>query len=238
MRTGRVILLAALGLLLLLVAAVWVLPGMLDWNRYRGSIAALVAAGIGRPVEIDGDITLHLLPQPILTASGLKVDDAGDGVRMTARELRLRVALEPLLGGRVDARELTLRGADLHLPWPPPAGALGRRPPAWLTALQARVEDSRLQVGDFVLSGVDAALGSDPDTGTLSAAGKASLFGRRLALHRAARTARPRRRRAARRQPRRPGPAARHRRHLLRHARGGRGLVRTGRRRAGRTWPR
>ena len=28
---------------------------MLDWNRYRGSIAALVAAGIGRPVRIGSD---------------------------------------------------------------------------------------------------------------------------------------------------------------------------------------
>lgn len=161
----------------LLVAAIWLLPGMLDWNRYRSSIAALVAAGIGRPVQIDGNITLHLLPQPILTASNLKVNDAGDGVVMLVHEVRLRVALGPLLGGRVDARELELRGADLTLPWPPPAGALGRRPPVWITGLQARVEESRLVVGNLVLSGLAASFGSDPETGTLSAAGSASVFG-------------------------------------------------------------
>ena len=158
-----------------LVAIVWILPGMLDWNRYRGSIASLVAAGIGRPVQIDGNITLHLLPQPFLTATDLKVDDAGDGVVLQAKAVRLRVALGPLIAGRVDARELTLQGADLRLPWPPPAGALSRRPPAWITGLQARVEESRMQVGDFVLSNIDAALGADPDTGTLSAAGSATL---------------------------------------------------------------
>ena len=176
-RAGRIVALVVACVIALAVAVTWILPSMLDWNRYRASVAALVAAGIGRPVEIDGDITLHLLPQPILTASSLKVNDAGGGVVMAAHELRLRVALGPLLGGRVDARELTLRGADLRLPWPPPAGALGRRPPSWLTGLQARVEESRLQVGDLVLSDIDATLGSDPDTGTLSAAGSAKIFG-------------------------------------------------------------
>ncbi len=162
--------------LALLIAVIWILPGMLDWNQYRGSIASLVAAGIGRPVRIDGNITLNLLPQPFLTATDLEVDDAGDGVVLHAKAVRLRVALGPLIGGRVDARELTLQGADLHLPWPPPAGALSRRPPAWITGLQARVEESRLQIGDFVLDGIDASLGADPESGTLSAAGQATLF--------------------------------------------------------------
>ncbi|MBV8916392.1 MAG: AsmA family protein, partial [Acetobacteraceae bacterium] len=178
MRAGRFILLGVAGLLLVLVAGIWVVPGMLDWNRYRVSIAALVASGLGRPVRIGGNVTLHLLPQPILTASGIEVDDAGHGVVLAAHELRLRVALGPLLGGRVDARELELRGADLRLPWPPPAGALAQRPPAWLTGLQARVEESRLQVGNLVVSDIGASLATDPDTGTLSAVGSGTSFGR------------------------------------------------------------
>ncbi len=186
---GRLLLVALALLLAAFVAGIWIVPGMLDWNRYRGSIAALVSAGVGRPVEITGNITLHLLPQPILTATGLRLNDAGDGAVMQAHEVRLRVALGPLLGGRVDARELVLRGADLRLPWPPPPGALSRRPPAWLTGLQARVEESRLQVGDFVADNVNASLGSDPETGTLSAAGAAKLFG--LAWHFTTRLGKP-----------------------------------------------
>ena len=189
MRAGRLVLLGVSGLLALLVACVWVLPGMLDWNRYRESIAGLVAAGIGRPVTIQGDINLHLLPQPILTASGLRVDDSGDGVAMAVHELRLRVALGPLLAGRVDARELVLGGADLRLPWPLPPGALSRRPPAWLTGLLARVEASRLLVGNVVLSDIDASVANDPDTGTLSTAGTAKMFAR--AWRFTARLARP-----------------------------------------------
>ena len=160
-----------------LVVVVWILPGMLDWNRYRANVASLVGAAIGRPVQIDGNITLHLLPQPILTASDLKVNDAGDGVVMLVHEVRLRVALGPLLGGRVDARELELRGADLALPWPPPPGALSRRPPSWLTGLQARVEESRIKIGNFFVNDMAASLASDPETGTLSVAGTAKIFG-------------------------------------------------------------
>ena len=157
--------------LVLLVAGVWIVPGLLDWGRYREGIAGLAASGIGRPVRITGAVSLHLLPEPILTAAGIAIDDDGDGVVLTARELRLRVALGPLLAGRVDARDLVLRGADLRLPWPPAPGALGQRPPTWLSGLQARVEDSRIQVGGLAVTGIDAGLATDPDTGTLSTSG-------------------------------------------------------------------
>ena len=171
MRAGRVALFGLPALLVVLVAMLWAVPGLLDWNRYRGSIEALATSGVGRPVRIGGPISLHLLPQPILTASGIAVDDDGDGVVLTAQELRLRVGLGPLLAGNVDARDLTLRGADLRLPWPPAPGALAQRPPTWLTGLQARVEESRVQVGGLAVTGIAATLVTDPETGMLSATG-------------------------------------------------------------------
>ncbi len=171
MRAGRAALIGFAVVLALLVAGLWTVPGLLDWNRYRDSVESLATSGIGRPVRIGGVISLHLLPQPILTASGIAVDDTGDGVVLTAQELRLRVALGPLLAGKVDARDLTLRGADLRLPWPPAPGALAQRPPAWLTGLQARVEDSRIQVGGMAVTAIDAVLATDSETGMLSATG-------------------------------------------------------------------
>ncbi len=178
MRGLRTVLTGLAILLVLLLCGIWVVPGLLDWGRYREGIAGLAAAGIGRPVRISGAVTLHLLPQPVLTAAGIEVDDGGDGVTLTAQELRLRVALGPLLAGRMDARDLVLRGADLHLPWPPAPGALAQRPPTWLSALQARVEDSRIQVGGLAVIGVAAGLATDPDTGTLSSSGVGTLGGR------------------------------------------------------------
>ena len=175
MRVALAVLVLALALLL---GAVWIVPGLLDWNQYRGSIAALASSALGRPVRIEGDVTLTLLPQPVLTASRIQVADAGDAVTLTARELRLRVALGPLLAGQVDARELAVSGAELSLPWPPAPGALAQRPPAWLTGLQARLEGGRVAVGGLVLSGIDSTLVVDADTGTLSAAGTATVGGR------------------------------------------------------------
>ena len=189
MRAARNVLAGGAALLLVLLAGIWVVPGMLDWGRYRDGIASLAAAGIGRPVRITGAVSLNLLPQPVLTASGIAVDDDGDGVALTAQELRLRVALGPLLAGRVDARDLVLRGADLRLPWPPGPGALAQRPPAWLSALQARVEGSRIQVGGLEFTGIDAGLATDRDTGTLSASGLAGIAG--TAWRFTARLARP-----------------------------------------------
>lgn len=177
LRPVRLVLVLAAVLVPAAVAVVWLVPPMLDWNRYRDDIAALVSRGIGRAVRITGDVSLSLLPEPVLTASGMTVADSGDGITLRADSLRLRVALGALLAGRVDARELVLGGADLRVPWPPAPGALAQRPPAWLSGLQARVESSRLQVGNVTFTDIAATLATDPDTGTLSANGSGKLAG-------------------------------------------------------------
>ena len=171
MTRGRVALAGVVGLLAVLLAAVWVGPAWLDWNRYRDSIAALLSDGLGRPVRIGGAITLRLLPQPTLTAAGLSVDDVGDGVVLRADAAQLRVALGPLLAGQVVVQELVLQGADLMLPWPPGPGTLAQRLPAWLSGLQARMEGSALHLGGIAMTGINARVEMDAETGTLTAAG-------------------------------------------------------------------
>ena len=177
MRAGRLLLAAGVLLLLAAVVAVVVLPGVLDWNRYRDDIAGLASRGIGRPVRIDGNVSLSLLPQPLLTASGMTVADRGDGISLRADALRFRVSLGALMAGRIDARELVLHGADFRLPWPPAPGALARRPPSWLSGLQARVEASRLQVGGVVFTDIAGTLSTDADTGALSVNGSGRIGG-------------------------------------------------------------
>lgn len=160
-----------------LLLAVWQVPQWLDWTRYRGTIEAFATARIGQPVTIRGPISLTLLPQPVLTAA--QVDVGGNvptdfAVHVDA--LRLRVALWPLLGGRVDARELVLRGPDLRLPWPAEPDLLRRRTPAWLAAFNARIENGRLTVGRLAFTGIDAAFAT-LETGAVSASGTAQFSG-------------------------------------------------------------
>ena len=176
MRAGRIVLLLLAILVVLAVAGAWLVPGTLDWNKYRPEIERLATTALGRPVHIGGAITLGLLPEPVLTAGNLRIEAARDGVALAARELRLGVALGPLLAGRLHARSMMLQGPTLRLPWPPPPGALQSRP-AWLRSAHAEIQDGTLQVGGIVLTGINAQFATDPDTGTLSGAGSASLGG-------------------------------------------------------------
>ncbi len=179
MRALRAALAALAVLMALLLAAAWFGPAMLDWGRYRVAIAALASTALGRPVRIDGDVTLRLLPEPTLTASRISVQALADAGALSARELRLRVALGPLLAGRVDARELVLDQPDLRLAWPlaaPPASDPLSGRPRWLLHAAARIEDGRLAIGGLTMTGVTASFATDPDTGALQASGEATVF--------------------------------------------------------------
>jgi uncharacterized protein involved in outer membrane biogenesis len=173
----RVLSLMLAALLALAVGAVWLVPPMLDWNQYRDDIAALVSANLGRAVEIKGPVSLSLLPEPVLTAGRVTVAEDHDGVTMAVSQLRVRLALMPLLGGRVDAQELVLRGLDMRLPWPLQQDRLVLQSPTWLSSISARVEGGRLSVGSLTMTGIDATLGLVPDTGSYALAGTAQISG-------------------------------------------------------------
>ncbi len=155
MRRFAVPALAALALLF--GAGLWVAPRLIDWESWRTQIADAAAARLGRPVSLEGPIGLVLLPNPRVEAGAVTVGDAGDGVTVAARAMRLRLDLPALLAGRLEPREIVLAGGEIRLPWPP--GALPSfRPPPWLTALDARLEDCRLLVGGLELERLNASL--------------------------------------------------------------------------------
>ena len=107
------------GLIASLLLAAWLVPLALDWNQYRQTVAGLASRTLGRGVIIDGPIVLRLLPEPSLIAGKISLSDQdSQGVSVSARELRLRLGLWPLLSGHIDARELVLIGADISMPWP------------------------------------------------------------------------------------------------------------------------
>ena len=174
MRTGnKLLLLAAAGLLLALLGAVWLVPPQLDWNRYRQSVEVIASSTLGRPVRIAGPISLSLLPRPVLLAQGVEIDDADQATApsLRVRALRLRVAIAPLLAGRIAPRELVLRQPELSLPWPLPR-LFTLRTPDWPDSFSARIEDGRLTLGRLEFSGVAATV-EGSDTGALALSGTA-----------------------------------------------------------------
>ena len=147
----------ASGFIALVVLGLWAGPHLLNWERYRGTLAALASDRLGRPVTLDGAITLTLLPQPRVEAAQVVIGPGSDGVSVTARALRLRLALAPLLRGRFEPREIALVGGEISLPWPP--AQLGSvAPPPWLNELDARLQDSRLLLGGLRLEGLNGRL--------------------------------------------------------------------------------
>lgn len=175
MRAARLLLASVAALLLLTALAAWLVPGRLDWNRFRPEIERFSSAQLGRDVRIEGPIAVTLLPQPVITASAVAVDGVAP---IRADALRLRVGLGALLAGHIEAAELVLRGVDMRIPWPLPASTYPVRPPNWLAAVSARIEQGRVSVGTLTFTGIEATLTTGELTGSYAAAGTGQLYGR------------------------------------------------------------
>ena len=161
----------ALALLpLLLLAALWWGPRLTDWNSHRDRLAILAAGWLGQPVTLAGDVSLTLLPQPMLEAGGVSIGGPDADLSIAARALRLRLDLTALLRFQLEPREVALVGAEIRLPWPPAPGQ-AFRPPPWLTGLRGRIQDSRIIMGDVVLDRVQGELAAGSAADALRMAG-------------------------------------------------------------------
>jgi hypothetical protein len=176
MRAVRWTLAALAALFGLIALAAWFVPPLLDWTRYRGEIVALASGTLGRSVRIDGPISLTLLPEPVLTAATISVDEGE--AKISVKTLRLRVAFWPLLRGKVLARDLVMRDFDMRLPWPlsTPAEVVQRQD--WLAATSARIEHGRVTIGGLTVTDIDADLSTGTPLGTYTASGMALVSGR------------------------------------------------------------
>ncbi len=102
---------AFLILLALLVAALFLVPMLLDWEQYKPEIAERLEAITGRDVAIDGPLAVTILPTPTIEASDLRIANAsGAAAPDMARigSLELKLALGPLLGGDIAVTSLEM----------------------------------------------------------------------------------------------------------------------------------
>ena len=135
------------GVLVLLIAAVLVVPSLIDWNAYRAEIAARGTEALGREIFIGGDISLALLPAPNLVVRDVRVANlrgATDPDMVRLKSLEARVALVPLLSGQIKVETFKLvdpvialeilpdgrRNWDLSVDDPKPAKPVAGRPGA------------------------------------------------------------------------------------------------------------
>ncbi len=107
----RKFLIGLLVFLVVLVGATLVVPGMVDWNAYKGDIADQVKVATGRQLTIDGNLEFSVLPTPHLSVNGVRLANipgagAADMVRLKSLGVRIRFA--PLFQGRIEVESVTL----------------------------------------------------------------------------------------------------------------------------------
>ncbi|MFL9826752.1 AsmA family protein [Rhodoplanes sp. SY1] len=102
----------AVAMILALVTAL-VGPHFVDWDGFRDSIEAEATRAVGTPVAITGPIDVRLLPTPSLDLKSVAL--ATGGVRMSARGMRVELALGALMRGEWKVSELTLDSPQLDL---------------------------------------------------------------------------------------------------------------------------
>ncbi len=123
----RALLGAAIGLILVLVAAL-VAPLFVDWGRYRAAFETEISRLTRLHARIDGPIDVRLLPTPTLKLQEIALGRPDAPVRVRAEALRIELALGALMRGQflasdvaLDAPEISLRpgGSERLEPTPP-----------------------------------------------------------------------------------------------------------------------
>lgn len=109
--TRRKLLIGGGGVLGLLIAAVLVLPSLIDLNGRKPQIAAEVKKATGRELVLDGPISLSILPVPEVTLSGVKFFNVAGSKNPTMVEVKsvtVKPSIMALLAGGFAASEVTL----------------------------------------------------------------------------------------------------------------------------------
>lgn len=107
----RILLIVLGAIVALLILGVLVGPLLVDWNAFRPRLAAAVEEATGRRLDIEGDLSLSLLPTPTLSAGGARLANVPGGSEPTMVSLdtlEVQVALAPLLGGELQVESLVL----------------------------------------------------------------------------------------------------------------------------------
>ncbi len=106
------------GLLALAMGTLFAAPYFVDWNDYRDVFEAQATKLIGRKVDVGGDVSLTLLPAPVLRFETINVADAKgsfDTPFAAARSFTVWLSVPPLLRGNIEARSVEIDQPVLNL---------------------------------------------------------------------------------------------------------------------------
>jgi AsmA protein len=109
---------AVIGVVVVVAAAVLVIPLVVDPNDYREEIAGQIQQRTGRAVSIEGDLRVSVLPWLGVETGAVSManpDGFGDAPFASLRSADVRVKLLPLLSREVRMDTVVVRGLALNL---------------------------------------------------------------------------------------------------------------------------
>jgi uncharacterized protein involved in outer membrane biogenesis len=112
------VLIAIAVLLIASLAALFAVPHVVDWNKYRGVFEEEISRVSGRDVRVGGAVSFRLLPTPSFRIEKIRIADreatSGDAF-FRAEAITARLSVAPLLRGILEANELELTQPQMHL---------------------------------------------------------------------------------------------------------------------------
>ena len=106
------------GVIVVLIAAVLVVPQLINWNGYKPEIAAAVRDATGRDLRIDGNLDIKIIPGAAFSASGIRLSNAPGADKPEMVQIKSidgKIALLPLLGGTLVVERLIVQEPEINL---------------------------------------------------------------------------------------------------------------------------
>lgn len=106
------------GLLVAVLAALFAVPHVIDWDAYRGVFEEEASRVLGRDVRVGGKVNLRLLPSPYVRFEKVRISDAGAALGepfFRTEAFTLWLSPTPLLKGAIEASEIELDRPVLRL---------------------------------------------------------------------------------------------------------------------------
>ncbi|NOZ67494.1 MAG: AsmA family protein [Alphaproteobacteria bacterium] len=102
-------------LVVIIIGAILIVPGFLNWNEYKDQIEQTASDFTGRDVRIKGDISLALLPTSALSVKGVTVTNMDGGraeYMLSLKSLDIKVSfpsvISSLFGGQIKVEKFIL----------------------------------------------------------------------------------------------------------------------------------
>ena len=111
------ILIGLAAIVVLLIAAVFIVPSVIDWKSYEPEIAKAVRDATGRELQIDGEISVSLLPLAISIGEFRLSNAPGMATpeMISVAGIDVKLAWFPLIGRSVVVESLVIREPAIFL---------------------------------------------------------------------------------------------------------------------------